>query len=76
MNWQVFVFGILTILSPAIAFFQDIGWRLGDIDDMWSRMLDWLASRTWEQRLLMRGMVLAGFMIMGAATLLGWKAWR
>lgn len=75
MNWQIFIMGILTALSPFIAFFQDIGWRLGDLDDVRWRLYDWLGSRSFDQRLLMRGMALAGFLLMGAGMLIGWKAW-
>jgi hypothetical protein len=76
MNWQVFVFGVMTVLSPIIVFFQDVGWRISDIDDLRYRFWDWLGSRSWDQRLLMRGMILAGFLLMGAGALLGWKAIR
>lgn len=74
MYWQVFIMGILTMLSPVIAFLQDMGWRAGNAEDLRWRFFSWLARSSWDQQHLMRGMVFAGLLLMGAGVLLGWKA--
>jgi hypothetical protein len=64
MNATVFMFGLVTAISPALAYYRDIGW-----DDTDEDFVRWMMGKRLDQLLLMRGMMLAGFLLMGASVL-------
>jgi hypothetical protein len=65
----VFLLGLATTLSPGLAYFQDTGWpwQRPDLEPGELDFINWFMSKRLDQIMLMRGMVLAGFLLMGAS---------